>query len=156
MPNLAQSLKAEITRISRKEIKSSIIPLHHANVALKKTVAELKKRIAALESGNKPLSPSGKAAPERPGEALTEAAGKARITARSIKSLREKLDLSQDQFAKLIGISRQNVFVMEHKQGRLKVRKATLANILSIKDIGKREAKARLAAAGDGGELDNE
>ena len=34
---------------------------------------------------------------------------------------------------------------MEHKQGRLKVRKATLANILAVKGIGKREAKARLA-----------
>ena len=46
MPNLAQSLKAEIQRISRREIKSSVTPIHASNVALKKSVAELKKRIS--------------------------------------------------------------------------------------------------------------
>jgi DNA-binding transcriptional regulator YiaG len=145
MPNLAQSLKAEIARVSRREIKLSITLVHRSNVALKKTIAELKKRIAALESGTiRHSGPRKNLALELSGVS-PESAGTLRITARSIRALREKLGLSQDDFAKLLGISSQNVFVMEHKQGRLKVRKATLANILAVKGIGKREAKARLA-----------
>ena len=48
MPNVAQVLKAEIGRISRREIKDSLIRLNDLNASLKKTVTELKKRIAAL------------------------------------------------------------------------------------------------------------
>ena len=43
MPNLSQALKAEISRISRREIKSSVIPIHASNVVLKKAVAEQEK-----------------------------------------------------------------------------------------------------------------
>ena len=150
MPNLAQSLKAEITRISRREIKLSITPVHRANVTLKKTIAELKRRIAALESGNEGLSVSRQNLVRELPDVSQESADTIRITAKSIRALREKLGLSQDSFAKLLDISRQNVFVMEHKQGKLKVRKATLSNLLAIKGIGKREARARLAAMEDG------
>ena len=50
MPNLSSLLKAEIIRISRKEIKASVKPVKDSNADLKKNIAELKKRIAALES----------------------------------------------------------------------------------------------------------
>ena len=144
MPNLAQSLKAEIQRISRKEIKWSVTPVHSATVALKKSVAELKRRVAALESENKRLVSLEKAAQEEQSKITPEKAEKARISSKSIQALREKLGLSQEGFAKLIGISRQNVFIMEHKEVRLKMRGNTLSSILSIKDIGKREAQRRL------------
>ena len=55
MPNIAQVLKAEIGRISRREIKDSLIRVHDINASLKKTVTDLKIRIAALESESKQL-----------------------------------------------------------------------------------------------------
>lgn len=139
MPNLAQSLKAEIQRISRKEIKLSVISIHASSIALKKTVAELKKRIAGLEAGNKRLLSS-----QKPFLQEQQPAGKVRIIAKSIKTLRDKLGLSQAEFGKLIGVSNQTVLDMEHKEGRLNVRKKTLANIIAVRGIGKREAKKRL------------
>ncbi len=149
MPNLAQSLKREIQRISRREIKSSVTPIHAFSVELKKTVADLKKRIAVLEAENERLlSIRKKTVPEE--ELSSEVAGKVRITAKSIVKLREKLGLSQPEFATLINVSKNNVFIMEHKKGRLKVRKKTLANILAVRRIGKREARKRLEMGRNG------
>lgn len=145
MPNLSSILKSEISRLSRREIKSSITPIHASNVALKKAIANLKRRLAALEADSKRLSSIRK--PEERLPALDpEEAGKARITAKNIKALRNKLGLSQGAFGKLIGVSRQNVFAMEHKEGRMKVRTKTLASILAARGMGKREARKRLEA----------
>jgi DNA-binding transcriptional regulator YiaG len=141
MPNLAQFFKAEIRRIGRREIKSSVVPIHASNVALKKTVAALKKRIAALEAANKRLLSSQKSTQE---QQPAGAPGKARISAKGIRALRSKLGLSQEAFGKLIGVSSQNILIMEHKEGGLRVRRKTLGNILAIRGIGKREAKKRL------------
>ena len=144
MPNLAQSLKAEIQRISRKEIKSSLTSIRGSNAALKKTVTGLKKRVGSLEAENRRLLSSHLAIQKQSSAPSPETTGKARITAKSIRLLRTKLGLSQKAFGKLIGVSSQNVLVMEHKEGRLKMRAKTQSNILSIKNIGKREAKKRL------------
>ncbi len=144
MPNnLFSALKSEISRISRREIKSRIKSIHALNGVLKKTMADLKKRIVALEGDNKRLLSNIKPAAQAP--ALNpEEAGKIRITAKNIKALRHKLGLSQDDFARLLDISSNNVFLMEHKAGRLKVRKKTLASIVAARAMGKREAKRRL------------
>ncbi len=143
MPNFSQSLKSEISRLSRREIKSFIKSIHSSNVSLKKTIADLRKRLAALEADSKRLS-SIRQPEERLPALDPEEAGKARITAKNIKALRNKLGLSQAEFGKLIGVSRQNVFAMERKAGRMKVRAKTLTNILAARGMGKREAKKRL------------
>ena len=55
MSNIAQVLKSEIIRLSRKEVRAAANPLRSSNFILKKTVAELKKRVGALEAENKRL-----------------------------------------------------------------------------------------------------
>lgn len=42
----------------------------------------------------------------------------------------------------------QAVYAMEHKSGRFKLRPATLANLISVRAMGKREAKKRLEDLG--------
>ncbi len=54
MPNIANALKAEITRVSRKEIKSAVDPVRKAAAKLRSDVAELKRQIALLEKDNNP------------------------------------------------------------------------------------------------------
>jgi DNA-binding transcriptional regulator YiaG len=73
-----------------------------------------------------------------------EEAKKARISSKGIRKLRTKLGLSQDSFAKLLGVTSQAVYSMEHKNGRLKLRPATLSHLFSVREMGKREAKSRL------------
>ena len=148
MPSIAQALKAEIVRISRKEIKASVDSIHKTNVGLKKTVAEFKKKIIALEAENKNLKSFSKKFEDQKPEVTPEVAEKVRFTSKSIIKLRGKLGLTQEQFGKIIGVSSQNVHALEHKDGRLKFRSATLANLLSVRGLGKREAKKRLEEMG--------
>jgi DNA-binding transcriptional regulator YiaG len=146
MPNLSQVIKAEIARISRREIKAAVTPVKSSTVMLKKTAADLKKRIAVLESDAKRLMAfQSELLAERKSQLARTTDNKARFTSKGIRALRRKLGLSQDSFAKLLGVSSQAVYIMEHKDGRLSLRSATLANLLSVRGIGKREARARLA-----------
>lgn len=145
MPNFAQAIKAEIMRLSRKEVKAAVNPVRKSNFLLKKVVAELKRNVAALEAAQKRLLTS--AEKEKP-RVSPEEAKKIRATSRGIRILRRKLKLSQDSFAKLLGVSSQAVYAMEHKEGRLRLRPATLANLLAARGMGKREAKRRLEEIG--------
>jgi DNA-binding transcriptional regulator YiaG len=146
MPNLSQVIKTEIARISRREIKAVANPIRNSTIILKRTAANLKKRIAALESDAKRLLAFYDVMQaDRKLQAAQTPDNKARITAKGVRVLRGKLGLSQDSFARLLGVSSQAVYVMEHKEGRLNLRSATLANLLSVRGIGKREARARLA-----------
>jgi DNA-binding transcriptional regulator YiaG len=144
MPNFVQSLKAEIVRLSKKEVRAAVNPLRSSNVNLKKSVALLKKKTTLLEAENRRLSAFFKKTQDNRPQTSPEGNAKARITSKSIKILRAKLGLSQDSFAKLLDVSSQNVYAMEHKQGRLKLRVKTLSNLLPLRGMGKREAKKRL------------
>jgi DNA-binding transcriptional regulator YiaG len=150
MPNLSQILKAEIARISRKEVRASVNPLRSANFLLKRTVAALKKKVAVLESGSKRLEAIQNVLQEKTDESTVAqgADAKIRVTSRTIKALRNKLGLSQDSFALLLGVSGQSVYVMERKGGRLRLRSATLAKLLALRGIGKREAARRVEEMG--------
>jgi DNA-binding transcriptional regulator YiaG len=148
MPNLAQTIKAEVIRISRREIKASVNPLRSTTIALKKTVAELKRKTAALEAENKRLAGLVKSEEARIAQVPDEVKEKARITSKTVRKVRGKLGLSQADFATLLGISRQSAFMMEQKSGRLRLRPATLAKLLVVREMGKREALRRLEEIG--------
>jgi predicted phage gp36 major capsid-like protein len=95
MSNIAKALKAEISRISRKEVKSATGPITKANIDLKKIVADLKKRLAALEKENKRLLGGVKRENRESPPTPSEETKKARITSTTIRSLRNRLGLSQ-------------------------------------------------------------
>ena len=144
MSNIAKTLKAEISRISRKEAKSAVDPLAKANTGLKKIVADLKKRLAALEKENRrPLAGNKNEKPVSAPEP-SEETKKARITSTTIRSLRSRLGLSQSDFGKLAGVTTGAVYLWENKEGPSNLRDKTKAAILSIKGMGAREAKEKL------------
>lgn len=145
MSNVAKALKAEISRISRKEVKNVTGPIAKLNIDLKKIVADLKRRLAALEKENKRLLAGVKK--EKAGEAPepSEETKKARITSRTIRSLRSRLGLSQADFGKLAGVTTGAVYLWENKEGPLNLREKTKAALLAIKGMGAREAKGKVA-----------
>lgn len=143
MPNIAKILKDEIQRLAKREIKVATDSLRKDNAALKRTVADLKRRLAKLESGNKRQPTNAEA--DSPKVAVVESDEvKAKITGKMIRSIRSRLGLSQADFAKLVGVSGQTVLQWEHKDGRLDFRGNGKAAIVGIRNIGKREAKKRL------------
>jgi DNA-binding transcriptional regulator YiaG len=145
MSNVAKALKAEISRVSRKEAKSAVDSIAKANTALKKIVADLNRRIAALEKENKRLLAGIRkdkiGIPVRPSEETK----KTRLTSKGIRSLRSRLGLSQAGLAKLVGVTTHAVYLWETKEGALNLRDKTRQALVSIKGLGAREAKEKLA-----------
>jgi DNA-binding transcriptional regulator YiaG len=147
MPNVAKVLREEIARISRKETKSALGRVHKPTVWLRRTVADLKRRLALMEKESKRLAvlltKAGTAGPEG---SESQESKRVRITAKGMRSLRRKLGLTQKEFAQLTGVSVPLVSVWEKKAGALRVRDRTRALILSIRDLGAREARERLTS----------
>jgi DNA-binding transcriptional regulator YiaG len=144
MPSVAEALKGEIKRISRKEVRSAIEGLEKSNHNLKKTVIDLKKRVASLEKENKFLTKETRIVKAEPPEEEHGDGRKGRLTSKGIRNLRSKLHLTQTDFAKLVGASPQSVHLWENKEGTLNLRDQTKESILSIKGLGAKEARAEL------------
>ena len=145
MSNIAKVFKDEIVRLARKEAKSAVTPMRKPSVAVRKAVADLKRRVAILEKEDKRL---GALVAKVPQPRVEPGAGqKARITGKGMRSLRRSLRLSAEQLGRLLGISAQAVYKWEKKNGPLRVREATRTAILSVRDLGAREVKQRLKAS---------
>ena len=95
-----------------------------------------------------PKSKSGTAAGAAPAPAKKAApAGKsvrARFSAKGLKTSRERLGLSADNYGKLVGVSGLSIYNWE--QGKARPRESSIEALLKIKGIGKREAARRLQA----------
>jgi DNA-binding transcriptional regulator YiaG len=149
MSNVVKVLKAEIARISKREAKSATEGIGKSNTWLRKTVADLKKRLVLLEKENKSLvAAMKKYQVTQPEKVEHEEGKKARFTSRGIHCLRRKLRLSQADFGKLLGTTTHAVYLWEKKIGGLNLRHKTKAAILSIRELGAREAKEKLAELG--------
>ena len=144
MSNIVQVLKAEISRISRHEAKQAVAPFRKPTVAARYTFADLKRRVAALEKESKRVA-ALLAKLSQPEPVAAPAGPKNWISGKGVRSLRQKLGLSQEAFAKLVGVSSQGVCVWESKPGMLRMRDATKAAVMAVRGLGAREAKQRLA-----------
>jgi DNA-binding transcriptional regulator YiaG len=149
MSNVVKMLKVEIARISKKEVKSATQAIGKSNTWLRKTVADLKKRLVLLEKENKRLVAAiKKFHVEQPEKVEQEEGKKVRFSSSGIRALRKKLRLSQADFGKLLGTTPHAVYLWEKKIGALNLRDKTKAAILSIRGLGAREAKEKLEELG--------
>jgi DNA-binding transcriptional regulator YiaG len=149
MSNVVKILKAEIARISKKEARSATQAIGKSNTWLRKTVADLKKRLVLLEKENKRLTATVKKFQVPQPEKMEQEEGKkARFTSRGIRALRKKLHLSQADFGKLLGTTPHAVYLWEKKIGAVNLREKTKTAILAIRGLGAREVKEKLAEPG--------
>ena len=145
MPNVAIVLREEIQRLARKQVKAGLSPVRREHLRLRKSVADLRRQVAALTRTNQELQSklTGLAASQG-AEAPKEPSAGLRPTSRSLGALRRRLGLSQVQFGRLLGVSGQAVGQWETKSGKVRMRSATLIALAGIQFIGKREALRRL------------
>ena len=148
MPNIASVLKAEITRLARKELREEAEGLKRTVATQRKEIATLKARLQALEKTVQHLvrTPKGpRAEPRVPGSFAVEgeAAEGLRFRAAGMASNRKRLGLSAADFALLVGTTGQSIYAWE--AGKAKPRAEALKAIASLRHIGKREVDARLA-----------
>jgi len=147
MSTLAQTIKNEIRRISRREIGLALSHFRRDHIALKKRFAEQKSRIFAIEKENKDLSKKLAAVGQgQRGEAASEPeAEHVAVYARGIKSLRRRLGLSQISLATLVGMNRISIAHWEKKSGKITIRKPEVRKMLmELKGMKKAEVAARL------------
>lgn len=137
MSNIMKELKAEITRLARKEIKRELTPLKRGSAAHRSLIAGLRRQMGALQ---KELATLKKAIPSQ-GAALDakEPEGRFWISGRGVKTLRKRLGLTQKEFGRLVGVSSQSVVNWESQKGKIGLRKAPAEKLQGMRDMGKRE-----------------
>jgi DNA-binding transcriptional regulator YiaG len=141
MKNLTDALRAEITRLAKKEAKAQIGSLKSASAAYRREIAELKRTVRRLERRLRYVEgQERKRAENAPPAKLADGA---RFSAKGLKSHREKLGLSARDYGRLAGLSAQTIYGYE--RGESKPRPAQLAKLVSVRALGKREAERRLA-----------
>ncbi len=149
MSTFASSFKAEVVRLARKEAKSAVTPVRKPAWAMRLDVADLKRRVAGLERDNKRLTALLAKLPQ-PEPVAAPVSSRNWISGKGVRSLRQNLGLSQEAFAKLVGVSAQGVYQWERKAGMLRLRDATKAALMAVRTLGAREAKERLAGLAEG------
>ena len=142
--NVMSVLKAEISRLARKEAKAIVSPVKKASATYRGLIAGLRKQVDALQ---KEVSSLKRAMPkaDKVLEAKTEPEGRFWITGKGIKAMRKKTGLTQEKFGKLVGVSVPTVVNWEKANGKVEIRrKETMARLQGLKGKGKREVAEML------------
>ena len=144
MPNIANTLKAEISRIARKEIRAETTSLKKAIATYRTEIAALKRRAQSLE---KQLRGAGEQVqrPEAPAEA-TDSSPKLRFSAKGLAAQRKRLGISARECGLLLGTSTQSIYNWE--EGRVRPHAQHLEAIAALRGLGRRATRARLASIG--------
>ena len=170
MANLASALKEEIGRLARKEIRQQTAGTAKLTNQIARDVAALKRQIQDLQrklssprpqdapkqtavkkTTRKKAAAKPKDAKPKDAKAADAAPAPARQSARSrfspkgLKADRERLGLSADNYGKLVGVSGLSIYNWE--QAKARPRESSIAALVAVRGIGKREAAKRLGDA---------
>ncbi len=145
MPNIASVLKAEISRLARKEtrgesdrLKKAVSSQRAEIVALKRRLADVEKLVAQLGKASR----SRAAVSQSNGEPDGAAPQGSRFSAKGLASNRKRLGLSAADFGLLVGVSGQAIYLWE--AGKTRPREEAIAAIIALRGAGKQEVAARL------------
>lgn len=144
MPNIAAVLKEEIARVARKAVRGEIEALKKTVSAQRGQIAQLKR---LLQEQQRQLRQRGKAA--APAAASGETGlpvEKLRFSPGRLAAQRKRLNLSAQEFGRLVGVTGHTVYIWESGKSRPTPEK--LAAIAALRKAGKRDVQARLAALG--------
>ncbi len=140
MPNFAESFKAEVFRIARKETRKEVDALKKSVGAYRAEIASLKRRAQSAEQGLRQVK---KGAPIAVPKAEAESAPRTRrFSPKTLQSQRKRLGLSADDVGRLVGASGQSIYNWE--SGSAVPRQKHLAAIAALKTLGKKSAAAHL------------
>jgi len=140
MPNIAAVFKEEILRLARKEVRRQTNALKKASAQYRKDIAQMKRRVSDLQRKVIPLEKQ--VLKNAPSPTAEIDADHVRFTAKGLRSQRKRLELSAENYGKLIGVTGQTIYSWEGETSH--PRKQQVARIASLRRLGKREARARL------------
>jgi DNA-binding transcriptional regulator YiaG len=140
MPNIALALREEISRLSRKEIRSQVAATKNTTTQYRRHIAALKRQVARLERQFALLSRKVLDTSQPASATLTGT--RPRFVAKGLRSQRKRLDLSAAEYGKLLGVSAQSIYNWERELAS--PRNEQLSRLAGLRGIGKREAAQRL------------
>ena len=141
MGKLEATIKSEIVRLAKREIRSTLVPLGRDVRLLKSTVSQARKAILVLER----LAAQQQKELEKkkiPLEATPEEVKKSRFSPRLIRSLRKHLGISQKELAILSGVTVGAVHMWESGKFRPKDEKKAL--IVGLRKLHRRDVRKLL------------
>ena len=140
MSNFASQLKAEISRIAKRESRQETASLKKSASQARSDIAALKRRIGELEALVRRLA---KTAPASAAASSADSQKTLRFRAGGFAALRTRLDLSAAHMAQLLGVSAQSVYHWE--SGKSRPRASQLGQIANLRKLGKKQVQARLS-----------
>ncbi|HEX8988685.1 MAG TPA: helix-turn-helix transcriptional regulator [Rhodocyclaceae bacterium] len=152
MPNLTSTLKQEICRLARKELRSETETLKKSSARYRSEIATLKRRIDELErhvahtARTARRNGDGSAAEGAIEAPPVNGSAKIRYSAKSLAAQRKRLGLSAAEFGKLVGVSAQSIYNWEAEKAR--PREKQMAAFAAIRQLGKRDAVSILNREG--------
>lgn len=157
MITFAESLKKEIARVARKELRDEITALRKIAMSQRADISALKKEVKTLQSSIKrveKLRVAPPSSPDSPARTLAASAStpvatkgkpgrKVTFTAERLKTQRARLGFTQQQMGQLLGVSSLSIWKWE--SGGAAPRAARVPEILEKIAVGKRAALALIA-----------
>jgi|SRR5579862_5568088 len=141
MPNIATVLKDEIRRLAKKEIKAVTGVTKQAVTQHRRDLAMLKRLVGVQQREIRFLKAQESKRLNQPTPTEEPLKG-TRFSARSVRAQRQRLGLSMDDFARLVGVSGVTIYIWESGKGR--PRKERLGALFALRHIGRREAQKKL------------
>ena len=140
MGKLESTIKSEIQRLAKRQIRSTFIPLRHEVRAMRLRLSSLSKNFSFLDRQAKEQLQK---VPKKGLEASPEEVKASRLTPDRIRRLRNKLGISQRQLGLLIGVTTWAVLMWE--KGKFKPKGEKKAALVALRKFRKREVQRILA-----------
>src|SRR5205809_1007147 len=137
MPNFSSVLKAEISRLAAKEVRLGTPTLKKASARHRRDIAELKRSVSKVIKQINFLFSYDESQPLKAKEGQ-----QLRFSPKWLAKHRSKLDLSAQEYAKLVGVSALSIYGWE--KGKSKPRKHHLPKLAALRALGKKEVRVKL------------
>jgi len=142
---LETTIKSEIVRLAKRELKRVAVPLRRDVRTLRMTVSQLRKTLSGLERfaarrGSELMGEKAKLS------ASPEELEKARFSPRLILTLRKRLGITQKELATLAGVTVGAIFQWE--KGIFDPREDKKAVLVALRKLGRRQVKTLLEEKG--------
>ena len=142
MGRMEQTLKSEITRLAKKQVRAACRPLAKDVRQLKRSVSALRKTVAALEKVGAEFRVQ-RAAEQARLDAAPEEVKAARLSPILIKKLRKRLGITQGELATLVDVSQSAVGSWEYAKAKPEGRNREA--LVALRKLGRREVRGILA-----------
>lgn len=142
MPNMAAALKAEISRIARKEVRAETEILRKQSSQYRIQIAALKRQLAKLERERRSLARNTKTSPAAI-ETHQSLRSDLRFRSKGFAMHRRRLGLSAAQAGALLGVSGQTIYHWE--TGKAKPHASQMPRISALRKLSKTQAAAAVS-----------